>query len=63
MTEQSATRLKVTAATPYEVVVGHGAVGELAGLLDGVARAAIIHPPTLRARATELKAQISPTGK
>jgi 3-dehydroquinate synthase len=59
LTEHSATRLKVNAATPYEVVVGHGAVGELAGLLDGVARAAIIHPPTLRARAVELKARIS----
>ena len=59
MTEQSATRLKVNAATPYEVVVGHGASSELAGLLEGVARAAIIHPPTLRDRAERLRAQIA----
>jgi len=48
-------RLKVNAAHPYEVVVGHGVSNELDGLLDGVARAAIIHPPTLRARAEELR--------
>jgi 3-dehydroquinate synthase len=51
--------LKVNAAKPYEVIVGHGVSKELDGLLDGVARVAIIHPPTLRARAEDLRRQIS----
>lgn len=52
------TRLKVSAANPYEVVVGNGVVDELRGLLNGVARAAIIHPPTLRWRAEQLRASL-----
>ena len=53
------THLKVNTAAPYEVVVGHGVYEELDSLLDGAARAAIIHPPTLRARAEYLRRQIS----
>jgi len=53
------THLKVNTATPYEVVVGHGVYRELDGLLEGAARVAIIHPPTLRARAEDLRGQIS----
>lgn len=53
------THLKVNTAAPYEVVVGHGVYEELDSLLDGAARAAIIHPPTLRARAEDLRRQIS----
>jgi 3-dehydroquinate synthase len=53
------THLKVNTAAPYEVVVGHGVYEELNSLLDGAARAAIIHPPTLRARAEDLRRQIS----
>ncbi|HUQ00371.1 MAG TPA: 3-dehydroquinate synthase [Aeromicrobium sp.] len=52
------TRVKVNAAAPYEVVVGHGVTNELRGLLDGAARVAIIHPPTLRERAERLRAGI-----
>lgn len=52
------TRLKINAATPYEVVVGHGVTAELRALLDGAARAAIIHPPTLRDRAETLRASL-----
>ncbi len=51
-------RLKVNAASPYEVVVGHGVSGELAGMLEGASRAAIIHPSTLRERAEELRKQL-----
>jgi 3-dehydroquinate synthase len=51
--------LKVNAAQPYEVVVGHGVSAELGGLLGDIARAAIIHPPRLRGRAEILRAQIS----
>ena len=53
------TRLKVNAAKPYEVVVGHGVSDELGGLLGEVARAAIIHPPALRGRAEILRSQIA----
>ena len=42
------TRIQVTAERPYEVLVGHGLLGELPGLLgDGVQRVAVIHPPTM----------------
>jgi 3-dehydroquinate synthase len=49
----------VNTATPYEVIIGHGLSGELDGLLDGAARAAIIHPPSLRGRAEGLRGRIS----
>jgi 3-dehydroquinate synthase len=52
------TRLKVNAATPYEVIVGHGVTSELRGLLAGAARVAVIHPPTMRDRAERLRATI-----
>jgi 3-dehydroquinate synthase len=52
------TRVKVNAATPYEVVVGHGVTSELRGLLDGRARVAVIHPPTMRDRAERLRATL-----
>jgi 3-dehydroquinate synthase len=57
------TRLKVNAATPYEVVVGHGVTSELRGLLDGTARVAVIHPPTMRDRAERLRATIVTEGR
>jgi 3-dehydroquinate synthase len=52
------TRLQVNAATPYEVVVGPGVTSELRPLLDGAARVAIIHPPTLLERAEALRATL-----
>jgi 3-dehydroquinate synthase len=60
-------RLKVNAASPYEVVVGHGVSAELGGLLDAIAgngslvrgRVAVIHPPRLRGRAEDLRRQIA----
>ncbi|MFL6089789.1 MAG: 3-dehydroquinate synthase [Aeromicrobium sp.] len=60
------TRVKVNATAqtggPYEVVVGHGVTSELRGLLDGVSRVAVIHPPTLRDRAERLRASIVTDG-
>jgi 3-dehydroquinate synthase len=50
------TRVPVKAASPYEVVVGAGVTEELDGLMGSAARAAIIHPPTLRERAERLRA-------
>lgn len=52
------TRLTVNAATPYDVVVGSGVTSELRGLVGGAARAAVIHPPTLRDRAEILRASL-----
>lgn len=52
------TRLRINAATPYDVVVGHGVTHELRALLEGASRAAVIHPPTLRDRAELLRASL-----
>ena len=42
------TRIPVAAERPYDVLVGHGLLGELPGLLGtDVQRVALIHPPTL----------------
>ena len=42
------TRITVTGPTPYDVVVGHSLLGELAGLLGGAQRVAVVHPTALR---------------
>jgi 3-dehydroquinate synthase len=52
------TRITVAGARPYDVVVGHGLLGELTELLDGAARVAVIHPPSLRATADAMKAEL-----
>ena len=56
------TRIAVRGATPYEVVIGEGLLGEVGSLITGTAaaggialRAAIIHPPTLRATAEAIR--------
>ena len=42
------TRIRVLTAAPYDVVVGHGLLGEIGGLLgDEVRRVAVIHPEGL----------------
>ncbi|MEU4425711.1 3-dehydroquinate synthase [Actinoplanes sp. NPDC024001] len=45
------TRIPVTGDRPYDVIVGRGLEGELPGLIEGAARVAVLHPPTLRERA------------
>ena len=49
------TRIPVASAQPYEVVVGHGAVTEVRGLVAGAARVAVVHPPVLAGRARALR--------
>ena len=50
------TRLTVRTASPYEVVIGHGVTAEARLLVGADARrVAIIHPPTLLDRASELR--------
>ncbi|GAA3582193.1 3-dehydroquinate synthase [Kribbella ginsengisoli] len=44
-----ANRIRVAAASPYDVVIGNNLLGELPGLLgDDVRRVAVIHPRALR---------------
>ncbi|WP_430780216.1 3-dehydroquinate synthase [Actinoplanes sp. G11-F43] len=45
------TRIPVTGDRPYDVVVGRGLADELPVMIDGAARVAVLHPPTLRERA------------
>jgi len=47
------TRITVTPSdtVPYDVVIGEGLLGELAGLLDGALRVAVVHPRALRVTA------------
>jgi 3-dehydroquinate synthase len=56
------TRIPVAGPTPYEVLVGHGLLSQLAPLLAGAVRAAIIHPPTLRATARAVRAELGRAG-
>ncbi|MDQ1742614.1 MAG: 3-dehydroquinate synthase, partial [Pseudonocardiales bacterium] len=49
------TRIPVTGARSYEVVNGTGLLGELAGLLAGAQRVAVLHPPTLLATAEAVR--------
>ena len=42
------THIPVQGASPYDVVVGHGLLGELSALLASAQRVAVIHPEALR---------------
>ncbi|WP_375486820.1 3-dehydroquinate synthase [uncultured Jatrophihabitans sp.] len=48
------TRIEVAGARPYPVLVGRGLLDELAPLLGGATQVAVVHPPTLTDRATEV---------
>jgi 3-dehydroquinate synthase len=52
------TRITVAGATPYDVVVGHGLLGELADLLKSSQRVAVVHPAGLRATAEAIQAEL-----
>ncbi|HEV2888107.1 MAG TPA: 3-dehydroquinate synthase [Jatrophihabitans sp.] len=53
------TRIAITGQQPYEVVIGTGLLGELAGLLGGAQRVAVIHPPTLLATAEAVREDLA----
>jgi 3-dehydroquinate synthase len=42
------TRIRVATASPYDVVVGHGLLGELPALVAKAQRVAVVHPAALR---------------
>ncbi len=60
--EAAPTRIEVGGPAPYPVLVGHGLGPELAPLLSGAARVAVLHPPTLRDRAGAARDQLTVAG-
>jgi len=63
MSSEARALIRVHGERPYDVVVGHGVVGELADHLDaGVRRVAIIHPATVRSTAERVQADLYARG-
>jgi 3-dehydroquinate synthase len=58
----SPSRTTVRGASPYEVVVGEGLLGELAPLLDGAQRVAVVHPSALRTTADAVRDDLGANG-
>ncbi len=57
------TRIRVRAAAPYDVVVGHGLRAELPGLLrPDVRRVAVVHPAAVSVLASELSGDLTDAG-
>jgi 3-dehydroquinate synthase len=57
------TRIPVTAEAPYEVVIGRGIVGAVAGLLgDEVQRVAVVHPRSLPGSTAAVLGQLTSAG-
>lgn len=60
MTLTTLTTIPVPGEQPYDVIVGPGAIGRLPEVLgDRVAKVLIVHPPTLGARASALRDELS----
>ena len=55
-------RIPVGGGPPYEVVVGEGLDGELAGLLPGAAQVALVHPPAVAERAASVAGTLRAAG-
>jgi 3-dehydroquinate synthase len=54
------TRLTVATGAPYDVVIGHGVLSEVRDLVGADARrVAVVHSPTLRARAEALRSELA----
>ena len=56
------TRITVRGTMPYDVVVGHGLLDELAGLLGGAQRVAVVHPAALTATAEAVRDDLRQQG-
>ena len=62
-TQQDLTTLHVGSAAPYDVVIGHGLLGELPRMLGaGVQRVAVIHPRALAATGEAIREDLSAQG-
>jgi 3-dehydroquinate synthase len=55
-------RISVSGDRPYDVVVGEGLLGELAALLTGAQRVAVVHPSALRATADTVRDDLAASG-
>jgi len=63
VTRSAVTRIRVAAEAPYDVLVGTGQLGELAGLLGpGVLRVAVIHAASLTERAVTVGSVLADAG-
>lgn len=56
------TRITVAGAQPYDVLVGEGLLGELAPLLLGSDRVAVVHPAALAVTAEAIRADLQEQG-
>ena len=56
------TRIRVTGAAPYDVVVGHGLLGELGAMVERAQRVAVVHPAALRESADAVRADLEANG-
>ncbi|MEX2289860.1 MAG: 3-dehydroquinate synthase [Mycobacteriales bacterium] len=56
------TRIRVRGTVPYDVVVGHGLLGELAAMVDRSARVAVVHPAVLRETAEAIRKDLEASG-
>ena len=60
--EAAPTRIRVGGSAPYDVVVGTGLLGELAPLLSGAQRVAVVHPRALVVSAEAVMADLRAGG-
>lgn len=58
----SVAAVAVGGPAPYSVRIGHDLLGEVAPLLPGATRVAVVHQPTVRARASELRTRLEREG-
>src|SRR4051794_21524096 len=56
------TRIHVPGERPYDVLVGRGLARHMPSLVDGAARAAVLHAPPLRAQADALAGRLAAAG-
>jgi 3-dehydroquinate synthase len=55
-------RIRVATASPYDVVVGRGLLGELTTQLADASKIALIHPPTLTTTAEAVREELAAAG-
>lgn len=54
--------IPVSAERDYDVVIGHGLLGRLAGMLEGAQRVAVIHPASLTVTAEAIRTDLADSG-
>ena len=62
MTEAEHSRIPVNGPRPYDVLIGAGVAGELAPLLAGASRVAVLYPPVLTPVAHGVRRQLTAAG-